>query len=294
MTPSSLFTIVENAATEEEAILMVKERLQDYNEKLRFPPYFDSEISAEDFARVLSWQNSPSIEPDEVPFLFANVNYDNLQRIKRFYGGQTRIQGGKYVHYTTRNPNGKLSNYGLCNRREFLLPSISQGKSVNILRKEDADFAQSQQIALKDAQTTYDKYESLTKGLDPGPTFTELYRKYYNAENQSSGLERVRYEYNNSEWVKAIQNYFEFGFKKPHEYFHIGTGGRQAFIDKAMNSHLTAHNILDDSNKWFEKVQPAFFPEYKTMGDFEWHRLFWDKIAEASPKAWLIVFDIKI
>lgn len=294
MNSANLLTIVENATTEEEALLMVGERLLDYYEKLRYPPYFAGELSAEQLAFSLRGQENASVKPDEVPFLFANVNYENLQRIKKLYGSKIRIQGGKYVSYTTRNPNAKWFHCGFSKDLNGILPSISLGKSVNALRKEDADFSNSKQIALKDAQATYDKYESLTKGLDPGPTFEELCRKYYDAENQNANLERVRYEYRNSEWAKAIQNSFNLEPYKAHEYFHIRTGGRQTFLDKTMNSHLTLPNLLDDNNNWFEKVQLASRTDYKIMGDFEWHKLFWDKIAEASPNAWLIAFDIKI
>lgn len=294
MTSPNLLAIVENAATEEEALLMAGERLLDYYEKLRYPPYFAGELSPEQLTFSLRGQENASVKPHEVPFLFANVNYENLQRIKKLYGSKIRIQGGKYVSYSTRNPNAKWFHCGFSKDLDGILPSISLGKSVNALRKEDADFSNSKQLALEEAQATYDKYESLTKSLDPGSTFEELCRKYYDAENQNANLERVRYEYRNSEWAKVIQNSFNLEPYKAHEYFCVRTGGRQAFLDKTMNSHLTLPNLLDDNNNWFEKVQVGIFPDYKIMEASKWHKLFWGKIAEASTHAWLVAFDIKI
>lgn len=294
MSHSTLLVIVENAASEDEALAIAEDRLADYDENKQVDPYLEGEVPEDDFAWAI-W-GAPEKQPaaEEIATRRAKVNNDDLEKLNDYYGSGVAIEDGKYIHYSTYNPKSKWDWYQLGGRWDGMLPSISKVQGVNILQKKDIDFIGSQQKALREAEEVYDRYEKLAGHLDPGPSFDELVEKYSHlGENEKYA--RAREEYNSTEWIQAVREPFGLFLISPHEYFYVGNGGRKAFIDGVSRNYLSTFAVLDDNNEWHERGRMGMFATVANeMEAPKWESIFWDKVAEASPDAWLMVFDLHI
>lgn len=295
MSHSTLLVIVENAKTEQEALAIAEDRLAPYWEELEVEPYVRGDIEASDLGWAFYGTEDKQPSKEVLEYELANPTEEGAEKLTEYYGGEVKVEDGKYVSYSTYNPKSKWDWYEVGGRWDGMIPSISEATGVNITQKKDVDFISGQRKAIAEATEEYDRYEKLAGHLVPGPTFKECIDKYSYMEDEQAKLAAARDEYNGNEWVKVVQKNFGIYFSSPQEYFFVNNGGRKAFVDEASRAYLTTHAVLTDNDQWLESGSMGWFGMVSNEMDSDnWTGIFWDSVAEASPEAWFIVFDLHI
>jgi hypothetical protein len=295
MSHSTLLVIVENAQTEQEALAIAEDRLAPYWEELEVEPYANGNIDTSDLGWAFYGAEDKRPSEEVLQYELSNPTEEGVKKLTDYFGGEVKIEDGKYVSYSTYNPNSKWDWYEVGGRWNGMIPSISKVAGVNITQKKDVDFISGQRKAITDANEEYDRYEKLAGHLMPGPTFQECIDKYSYMEDEQDQLAAARDEYHRDPWVKAVQSSFGIFFGSPQEYFFVNNGGRKAFVDEASRSYLSTHAVLTDNSQWLEKGSMGWFGMVSNEMDADnWTSIFWDSISEASSEAWFIVFDLHI
>lgn len=295
MSHSTLLVIVENAKTEQEALAIAEDRLAPYWEELEVAPYVSGEIEASDLGWAFYGSEDKQPSKEVLEYELTHPTEDGAEKLTEYFGGEVKVEDGKYVSYSTYNPKSKWDWYEVGGRWNGFIPSISKATGVNITQKNDVDFISGQRKAIADATEEYDRYEKLAGHIVPGPTFQECIDKFSYIEDEQDKLAAAREAYHSDPWVKAIHEGFNFFFGSPQEYFFVNNGGRKAFIDEASRAYLTTHAVLTDNDQWLEKGSMGWFGMVSNEMDSDnWTSIFWDSVAEASPESWFIVFDLHI
>lgn len=294
MSHSTVLVIVENASDEIDAIGQAEDMLDPFDENIEVEPYAHEEISFEDFKEV--FYDNDVFPDEEMLNRFNNPTAEDAAVLsEELYLDDVRIEDGKYVSYSTYNPKARWDWYSLGGRWDGMLPSKSTGKGVNVLRKSDLDITKGRDEAIMEANKTYDKFEQLKAGRDPGPSFEDIVESVDPTVPDAEKYEFARKAYNDNPVVKDCTSEFGLYFTSPHKYFKIGEGGRYAFVEEASKSFIETFAILNSEGEWLEEGKMLMFGmAVDKMEPKDWNEIFWNTIYDAPEDAWFLVYDVHI
>lgn len=294
MSHSTVLVIVESASNEADAISQAEEMLEPFNENMEVEPYANEEVSFEDFKKVFYDENV--FPEEEMLHRFNNPTEEDAEALReKLYLEDVRIEDGQYVSYSTYNPKSRWDWYQLGGRWENMLPSKSKAGGVNVLRKSDLDLDNARDKAIMEANQTYDKFEQLKAGRDPGPSFDDIVAGVDPSVPERDKYDFARMSYNDNPVVKEAQSEFGLYFTSPHEYFKIGEGGRYAFVEEAAKSFMDTFAVLTPEGNWLEEGHMLMFGVAVDKMDAEdWNETFWQQVNDAAEDAWFLVYDVHI
>lgn len=169
---------------------------------------------------------------------------------------------------------------------------------ADLARKGDIDFDAMRTLAGAKAEIDYDAFEKATKGIEVAKSFAEVTKEVFekhgveekgpNTENfllnaspeeiQAWRAERepivteARSAYHAQPWIVALrENKLDNFFGDPIEDWCVNTGGRAAYVQKAVDSALATFAVLIDG-EWHERGHMGWFgmaSDEKDSGSWE-------------------------
>jgi len=226
-----------------------------------------------------------------------NENLDEASPYTEFEDGEN---GGYWY-----NPNAKWDWYSLGGRWTgfFKVKNGAQGvlgqsgafdnapppgNRADQALKKDIDFGGMRMQAKGEAVNAYDLFEEATKGLEPAPLWSDLRKRY-------TDIDEARAAYNGMAWVKALKEAkLDPFFEDAREVYCVDTGGREAFVQAAMDRAISTFAILNDG-EWFQKGDMGLFGmSTDEMTQEEWDARVAELLDSLPDDALLSIYDLHI
>jgi hypothetical protein len=294
MSHSTLLVIVNDAKNENDAVAKAEEKLEPFYEGLEVDPYARDAVSYLDFKKV--FYDEGAFPEEEMLHRFNNPTSEDARILEdELYEQDIRIIDGQFVPFSTYNPQSRWDWYKLGGRWSGLLPRKGSAEGVDVIQKKDMDIEGGKARAIADANATYDRFEELKAGRNPGASYEDIVESLDPTIPDSEKYQAARTIYNSNPVVKDASKEFGLFFTSVHNYFKIGKGGRYAFVDDASTGFIETHAVLTDSGDWLEIGQMLMFAvTADPMDESEWSRIFWEQINDTSDDAWFLVYDLHI
>lgn len=155
-----------------------------------------------------------------------------------------------YEVFTTYNPESKWDWWQIGGRWDKSLITTN-GQGANAARLEDLDFTNRIWLLTREANDLYDQFEEATAGLDIPPTFIEFME---GAEYPKAKLR----EYEALPWVVAARKVNPDSWTWPHYEYHVGTGGREAYLAENASPDVP-RAWVDLDGEWHERGETGWF-----------------------------------
>ena len=243
---------------------------------------------------------------DEVTQEFAdldnNEEYKTLSEYANDYYGYDVREDGRIGHLT--NPNAKWDWWVVGGRWSGFFKTKPGVNSIvgepgvfgnaaepghsDCIRKGNVDLEGMRFAAQREASAEYDKFEEITADLAIPPTWEQV-REIHDSIDEAR---RVWGEYL---WVQTIRS-ADIGpwSADYHEYFCVHTGGREKFIENAVNSVAVPFAVVKNG-EWFEKGSMGWFgmaADEKDQDD--WNKQVSELLDEAADDTMLTLVDCHI
>ena len=289
MTHSSLLVIVSEAKDEQDAIFQAENKLEPYSCHLEVEPRILGFLSFDVYYR--SMKVIQDFKNEEYAMIsFETPDEREAEILSEELGEEIRIVDGRYVRVSTYNLEARWDWYELGGRWEKFIPSRFSSKGVNVCRKKDIDFEGAKKLALVKAESDYAKHEEVTSGLVPGPTFDEIFDGIPETLPEVSRKRAAGAQYRLDPWVKAVTSMMGIFSLNAHEYFFVNNGGKEAYLENAVNGSFAPFAILSGDDEWFETGRGYL----TSSSDAEWNVLFAEQVEHAEDDSWFLIYDIHI
>lgn len=311
-----------HAEDEPSAEATAADLLAPYSEALTVEPHWDP-ISPDALAHILATASTPLPDADSrtydgwVHAVLADYEAPCPVRVSR--DPETGVVSGAVMR--TTNPEGYWDYWMLGGLWEgaFLVKetvsaavgqsagagardAVSNGRA-SIARKRDIDFAQMETFAGLHADVLYDRFEEVTHGLEVPPRWADVQARFPEEPAAMilrypyglSPLERARTAYREYPWVQAARP-MSPAFVDLHEHWCVGTGGRDAFVARAVaQSRILPYAIITQDGQWHARGRMGALG----IGSEELPRDVWDAQARdlldgASEDAWIAAIDLHV
>jgi hypothetical protein len=205
--------------------------------------------------------------------------------------------GGRWTGMFKMKPAGEgtLGEPGAFGRDE----PVPDGRADQAY-KGDIDFMGMRMQSKVKAHERYDEYLSVTEGLEVPPTWEETRTKYCGALEEGGELDKdkmdaAREEYREYPWVKALNEARLAPFMgDDHEEFCVHTGGREAYVARAMVRSFQTFAVLKDG-EWYERGDMGWFGFVSNEKDTDtWDEEFSKLVSELPSETLLSVYDVHI
>jgi len=212
------------------------------------------------------------------------------------------LHDGNYGYWT--NPNAKWDWYLLGGRWSGFF-KMKNGTSGSLgepgafdnkapdgyadqILKKDIDIEGMRMQAKGKAWSTYEQYERATAGKPMAQTWEEV-------RKQASDVDGARDFYNNQPWIKALKKADLLPWMDDaHELFCVGTGGKEQFIQQAIDRTLSTFAILNEG-KWYEKGEMGWWGmSSDEMPESEWLKKSAEMFDALPDDTLLSVYDLHI
>jgi hypothetical protein len=179
---------------------------------------------------------------------------------------------------------------------------------ADVARKGDIDFEGMRTLAGQAAELAYDKFEEVTKGLEPAPRFEDLVTERGkaagidpenghrdNPETWTPFIQGVREEYHAHPWIKALaENDLKGWFSDPRDDYCIDKGGREAFVEAHRAGTTGTFAVLLDG-EWHEKGSMGWWGVVSDEKESDEWRAQQDRLLRGLPDdTYLALIDVHI
>jgi hypothetical protein len=289
MSHFSVIVIVSNATDADDAISKAEEKLEPYSCHREVAPRMVGFLSFETYYNTLNEINDFKDEG------YAMINFESpdtreAEILTEELGEEIRIIDDKYARISTYNPEARWDWYELGGRFENLIPSKLFSKGVNVSRKQDIDLEGTKQIALAKALLDYEKFEEITAKFIPGPTFEEIFDGISDTLPEVTRKRAAGAQYREDPWVKEVSKMLGRTFLDVHAYFFVNDGGKDAYLENAVNGYWAPFALLSGDDEWFETGRGYL----ASSTDAEWNTLFAEQVEHADDDSWFLVYDLHI
>jgi hypothetical protein len=235
--------------------------------------------------------------------------------------GEDRVHGEEQLPVYDGSQDAVLGNGGTFGDEA----GVNFEGRADLARKGNIDFEAMRALAGQQADTFYDTFEKATVGLEPGETWMETFRRVhfdhevdpdetydgYVLVVAAEGLEPIpveewqakrqeivneaRRQFHANPWITALReaNLDPF-MDDTHEYWCVNSGGRQAFVQGALDSVGQTHAVLLDG-EWHEQGRMGWFGIVSNdKGESVWTRQFRRILDSLPDDVFLAVVDVHI
>lgn len=154
-----------------------------------------------------------------------------------------------------------------------ILTEAAKKGYADSVRKCDIDFEGMKKEAGDSANEEYTKFEEATKGIEIPEKWDDFRKKFENIED-------ARKAWHDLPFRKALYDAQIYSFGDVHETFCIGTGGRKAYIERAVANAFSTFAVLMDG-KWYERGSMGWWGMVSNEND-DWHTEFM-KLFDSVP-----------
>lgn len=233
----------------------------------------------------------------------VHEHYVTIEEYAEKYHGYDLIDG-KFGRWT--NPNAKWDWYCVGGRWTGYF-KVKEGADYDIgtpgimteeakdgwadrLRKQDIDIEGMRENARVGAEKDYDEFEATVLGYARPP-----WACWEDVREAHDDIEDAREEYNNHPYVKAI--------KEAHigpwmdcalEYFCVFTGGREKFVENAMNLVAVPFAVVKNG-EWYQKGEMGWWgTSINEMDQDDWNKQFQKLINDVPGDTIITAVDCHI
>ena len=188
--------------------------------------------------------------------------------------------GGRWSGYFKLKPGAR----GMLGR-PGVFDNVPKAGYVDSCYVRDLDYVGMQQDAIKDANETYDKIESVTKGRIL-PSWTETLERH-----GEGNIQAAREEYHSNPLHGELR---EVGIETWGGLRETFCASRAEYLAKMANSTLVTFAVVKDG-KWYEKGEMGWFGmSHNEKEEGAWETEFWNLLKSLSENTLLTVVDCHI
>jgi len=245
----------------------------------------------------------------------AHEVYKDINQFAEDWFGY-HLSGASWGYW--HNPNAKWDWYSLGGRWKgnFLLKPGAEGITgesgvfdnearpgyVDRCRRGDIDVLTMRMQAKARANAEYDRFEAAVEGLEEHAVHWDGLRDSFtrNLSHTEDGyrekIDEARAEYRNNPWVQAIEAAGFKSFMGPcyYDMFYVNQGGRERYVQVAMNECITTFAVLMDG-EWYERGNMGWWGIVTDEADEDvWHEQYSNLFNNLPDDIIVSVYDCHI
>lgn len=242
-------------------------------------------------SEVYAASNQPYTHPVDYADRIRTQTPDTTKMLTDYYQTLPVFKDGYYYRQSRVNPDVKLTDYRITGDSKFLLPTSHSKTHMNFLKKKSLDLECFHNEAREKALGLYEEFEKLLDNNlwmdEPGPTYAEVFSKYHHDATLALA------EYTDDEWRNTVRSAFEVKDQDPVDYFCYGTGGKEAFVTRAVRETFFSDAVIDTDGEWWERFEMGQNGSvYNPLPKDEWMDNFYRILEGTDDESYIVSMDI--